>query len=70
MRTIAPAVVLGTGLKVAVEAAIGFGWERYIGTDGIFIGMKGFGASAPINDLYTHFGITPSAIVDAVTAKL
>ncbi|MDY0873252.1 transketolase [Dongia rigui] len=62
--------VLGTGLKVAVEAAIGFGWERYIGTDGIFIGMKGFGASAPINDLYTNFGITPAAIVDAVTAKL
>lgn len=62
--------VLGSGLKVAIEAAIGFGWERYIGTDGIFIGMKGFGASAPINDLYTHFGITPAAIVDAVTAKL
>lgn len=62
--------VLGTGLKVAIEAAIGFGWERFIGTDGIFIGMKGFGASAPINDLYNHFGITPAAIVDAVTAKL
>ncbi|MBI2256955.1 MAG: transketolase [Proteobacteria bacterium] len=62
--------VLGSGLKVAVEAAIGFGWERYIGTDGIFIGMKGFGASAPINDLYTNFGITPAAIVEAVTAKL
>jgi len=62
--------VLGTGLKVAVEAAIGFGWERYIGNDGIFIGMKGFGASAPINDLYTNFGITPTAIVEAVTARM
>ncbi|MBL8708219.1 MAG: transketolase [Rhodospirillaceae bacterium] len=62
--------VLGSGLRVAVEAAAGFGWERYIGTDGIFIGMKGFGASAPIADLYRNFGITPAAIVDAVSAKL
>ncbi len=62
--------VLGSGLKVAVEAAIGFGWERYIGTDGIFIGMKGFGASAPIADLYKNFGITPAAIVDAVIARM
>jgi transketolase len=62
--------VLGKGLRVAVEAATSFGWERYIGTDGIFIGMKGFGASAPIADLYKNFGITPAVIVDAVTAKL
>ncbi|TDQ77645.1 transketolase [Dongia mobilis] len=62
--------VLGSGLRVAVEAAASFGWERYIGSDGIFIGMKGFGASAPIADLYKNFGITPAAIVQAVTAKL
>ena len=62
--------VLGSGLRVAVEAAAGFGWDRYLGDNGIFIGMKGFGASAPIADLYKNFGITPAAIVAAVTAKL
>jgi len=62
--------VLGDGLRVGVEAAGGFGWERYLGTDGVFIGMKGFGASAPAPELYKHFGITAGAIVDAVKAKL
>ncbi|HET6160498.1 MAG TPA: transketolase [Dongiaceae bacterium] len=62
--------VLGDGLRVAVEAAGGFGWERYLGTDGVFIGMKGFGASAPAPELYKHFGITAAAIVDHVKAKL
>jgi transketolase len=57
-------------LKVAIEAASGFGWERYIGTDGIFIGMKGFGASAPAKDLYKHFGITVEDTVKAVLGKL
>lgn len=61
--------VLGDGLKIAIEAAGGFGWERYIGHDGIFIGMKGFGASAPAPDLYKHFGITAEAVVNAVTKK-
>jgi len=62
--------VLGDGLRVGIEAAIGFGWERYLGGDGIFIGMPGFGASAPAGELYKHFGITASAIVDKVKAKL
>ena len=63
--------VLGKNtLKVAVEAAASFGWERYIGTDGIFIGMKGFGASAPAPDLYKHFGITEEHIVSAVSSRL
>lgn len=57
-------------LKVAIEAALGFGWERYIGTDGIFIGMKGFGASAPAPELYKHFGITAEAVVSEVIKKL
>jgi len=57
-------------LKIAIEAALGFGWERYIGSDGIFIGMKGFGASAPAKDLYKHFGITAEAVVDAVVKRL
>ena len=57
-------------LKVAVEAALGFGWERYIGTDGIFIGMEGFGASAPAPALYKSFGITVENIVESVGRKL
>ena len=63
--------VLGTNtIRVAIEAAIAMGWERYLGLDGIFIGMTGFGASAPAKDLYPHFGITPEAVVDAVRQRL
>lgn len=62
--------VLGNGLRVAIEAAGGFGWERWIGTDGLFIGMNGFGASAPAEELYKHFGITAEATVAAVMKKL
>jgi len=63
--------VLGKNmLKVAIEAASGFGWERYLGLDGIFIGMKGFGASAPAKDLYKHFGITAEHVVSAIEARL
>jgi transketolase len=62
--------VLGnSGVRVAIEALAGFGWERWIGPEGIFIGMKGFGASAPADELYKHFGITADAIVDAVKAR-
>jgi transketolase len=61
---------LGGGLRVGIEAAIGFGWERWLGQDGLFIGMSGFGASAPAEDLYRHFGITPEAIVSAVRKRL
>ncbi len=59
------AQVLGTAPRIAVEAAIGFGWERYIGDKGVFIGMKSFGASAPAPTLYEKFGITTAAIVAA-----
>ncbi len=63
--------VLGPGtVRVAIEAAAGFGWERYVGTDGAFIGMKSFGASAPAADLFRHFGITAEAVVTAVKARL
>jgi len=62
--------VLGDDLRVGIEAAGGFGWERYLGLDGVFVGMPGFGASAPAPDLYKHFGITAAAIVDQVKAKL
>ncbi|HEV2604299.1 MAG TPA: transketolase [Microvirga sp.] len=52
--------------KVAVEAAVRFGWDALIGPDGIFVGMQGFGASAPYKELYRHFGITAEAIVERV----
>ena len=64
------AAVLGSVLRVGIEAACGFGWERWIGTEGIFIGMTGFGASAPAEDLFRHFGITPDAIANAVRKRL
>jgi transketolase len=62
--------VLGEAPRVGIEAASGFGWERLLGDNGTFIGMHGFGASAPEADLYKHFGITPEATVAAVKAKL
>ena len=49
-------------VRVACEAATGFGWERWLGARGAFVGMKGFGASAKASDLYRHFGITAEAI--------
>ncbi len=63
--------VIGRGtVRVAVEAAIQQGWERFIGEDGAFIGMTGFGASAPAEVLYEKFGITAEAVVAAVKARL
>ncbi|HKO09161.1 MAG TPA: transketolase [Alphaproteobacteria bacterium] len=63
--------VLGRGsLRIGIEAGIGWGWERHLGPDGIFIGMRGFGASAPYGALYKHFGITAEAVVAAAKARL
>ncbi len=56
--------------RVAVEAALPQGWERYIGEGGGFVGMTGFGASAPAGKLFEHFGITPENVVAAVRARL
>ena len=53
------------GVKMAIEAGVREGWDALIGSDGIFIGMKGFGASAPYKDLYRHFGITPEHVANA-----
>ena len=53
--------VLGSAPRIAVEAAIGMGWERWLGDGGAFVGMSGFGASAPAPKLYEHFGITAAA---------
>jgi transketolase len=57
--------VLGSAPRIGVEAAIGMGWERWLGDGGTFIGMTGFGASAPAAKLYEHFGITAAHIVAA-----
>jgi transketolase len=61
------AEVIGRGtLRVGIEAAVRFGWDRWIGEDGIFIGMSRFGASASADVLYRHFGITADHVVAAV----
>jgi transketolase len=62
-------MVLGTAPRIGIEAAVSFGWERWLGADGIFIGMQGFGVSAPGDILYQHFGITEAAIIAAVKRK-
>jgi transketolase len=64
------AQVLGSALRVGIEAAIPMGWERWLGQDGVFIGMQGFGASAPAEVLFRHFGITAEATVAAVKKRL
>ena len=65
------ASVLGEGtVRVAVEAGVRQGWDRFIGADGAFVGMTGFGASAPDKALYQHFGITPEGVAAAAKAKL
>ncbi len=56
--------VLGTAPRIAVEAGIRQGWDRYIGEKGGFVGMAGYGASAPAERLYEHFGITAAKIVE------
>lgn len=64
--------LLGGGkvLRAAIEAASQWGWEKYIGEDGIFVGMQGFGASAPAEKLYEHFGITAQNLADKVLKAL
>jgi transketolase len=57
--------VLGSAPRVAVEAAVSFGWERWLGDGGAFVGMEGFGASAPGATLYEHFGITAANVASA-----
>ena len=57
-------------LTVSIEAGTTFGWERYTGRDGLRFGIDSFGASAPIDDLYAHFGLTVDAITPKILAKL
>lgn len=64
------ALIGETPVRVAIEAGVRLGWDRFIGSDGIFVGMTGFGASAPDKALYQHFGITAEAVASAAKAKL
>jgi transketolase len=64
------AQVLGGAPRVGIEAAGDFGWDRWLGPDGMFIGMNGFGASGNYEDLYRHFGLTAEAIVVALRKRL
>ncbi len=64
------AIIGNAPVKIAIEAAVRFGWDAIIGADGEFIGMHGFGASAPAKDLYKHFGITAEAAVNAALKRL
>jgi transketolase len=57
-------------LKVSIEAGSTFGWERIVGSDGLMIGIDGFGASAPAPDLYRHFGLTPESIATRIRTRL
>ncbi|AMN40294.1 transketolase [Rhodoplanes sp. Z2-YC6860] len=64
------AVIGDAPVKVGVEAAVRQGWDSIIGSDGIFVGMSSFGASAPYKELYNHFGITAAKVADAALSKL
>ena len=62
---------LGPGtIRIGIEAAVAMGWDRYVGPDGGFIGMTGFGASAPAKELFKHFGITAEAVVELAKTRL
>jgi len=56
-------------LKVSIEAGVTLGWQKYVG-DGIIVGIDSFGASAPIDKLYDHFGLTAEKILPRVLARL
>jgi transketolase len=64
------AIIGNAPVKVAIEAAVRWGWDAVIGQDGEFIGMHSFGASAPAKDLFKHFGITAEAAVNAVLKRV
>jgi len=57
-------------LRVSIEAGVTWGWERYTGANGLQIGIDRFGASAPAEDLFAHFGFTADAIVPQIISKL
>ncbi|WP_156412186.1 transketolase [Bosea sp. Root483D1] len=64
------AAIIGEApIKIAVEAAVRFGWDGVIGADGSFVGMSSFGASGPYKEVYKHFGITPEAVAEAAIKR-
>ena len=63
------AVIGDAPVKLAVEAAVRFGWDAVIGSDGLFVGMHSFGASGPYKDVYKNFAITAEAVADAVAKR-
>jgi transketolase len=64
------AVIGDAPVKIAVEAAVRQGWDAIIGSDGLFVGMDGFGASGPYKELYRHFGITAEKVAEAALSKI
>jgi transketolase len=56
--------------RVVVEAGVQQGWERYLGPQGVFVGLKTFGVSAPLRDVMEHFGLTPQRVVQAARSLL
>ena len=56
--------ILGNKPRVAIEASISFGWDKWLSERDIFIGMKSFGASGKANDLYNHFKISKDEIIE------
>jgi transketolase len=69
-ETVRRSVIGDAPVKVGVEAAVRQGWDAIIGSDGVFVGMSTFGASAPYKDLYNHFGITAAKVADAALSRL
>jgi|DewCreStandDraft_4_1066084.scaffolds.fasta_scaffold11827_3 transketolase len=68
--TVRQSIVGNAPVKIAVEAGVRQGWDAIIGAEGGFVGMSGFGASAPYKDLYKHFGITPERVADVALSSL
>jgi transketolase len=64
------AIIGAAPVRVGIEAAVRQGWDAIIGSDGVFVGMTGFGASAPAKELFRHFGITAERCAEAAMAAL
>jgi len=64
------AIISSARINIGVEAAARQGWDAIIGSDGLFVGMNSFGASAPYKELYKKFGITAEAVAGAALSKL
>jgi transketolase len=57
-------------LRVSIEAGSTFGWDRWVGEDGLKIGLDRFGASAPYETLMKEFGFTPESVAEKILARL